>query len=167
MFRFFRETVSALRPACSATLPSITATVDEVARATQSSTQRALEQTEVLSGHLGRLAETLTRLEAHVSIEREGRAAWSEAVEACLAMTPAVRAIVRAMEFRDPAGERLRDAIQSAETLRGRFAEVLALLNVQPGPEPVPQQVAPSPFRAPAVADAAPERGSNRAQARQ
>jgi hypothetical protein len=86
----------------------------------------------VLSGHLGRLAETLTRLEAHVSIEREGRAAWSDAVEACLAMTPAVKGIVRAMEFREPAAEKLRDAVESAEALRARFAEVLALVNAQP-----------------------------------
>jgi hypothetical protein len=128
MFEFFRAAVSALRPASVTTLPAISATLDEVTRATESSTQRALEQAELLGGHMGRLAETLTRLEAHVSTEREGRAAWSDAVQACLAMAPAVTAIVRAMEFRDPAGQDLRELSESVRAMRQRFGEVLALL---------------------------------------
>lgn len=150
MFNFFRAAVSALRPAYDTTLPSIVAALDEVSQATGASTQRTLEQTEILTGCTGRLAEILTRLEAHVSTEPEGRAAWAEAVQACLAMAPAVAAIVAAMEFRDPAGHRLRDALDSAGTLRARFREVLAMVNAQTAPEPPAPPTAPSPFRAPA-----------------
>ena len=152
LFTFFRATVAALRPACDATIPAITTSLDEVMHATESSTQRALEQTEVLGGHLGRLAETLARLEGHLATEPESRAAWSDAVQACLAMAPAVTAIVRAMEFRDPAARSLRDAVESTRSLHERFGEVLALLNVPAPVEPASPPVAPSPFRAPAGA---------------
>jgi hypothetical protein len=43
-------------------------------------------------------------------------------------MAPAVTAVVRASEYREPTGERLRAAAESIETMRQRFAEVLALL---------------------------------------
>jgi hypothetical protein len=128
MFTFLRAAVTAIRPASATTLPAIAASLDEVTRATEASAQRALEQAELLGGHLGRLAETLTRLESHVEPEPESRAAWSDAVEACLAMAPAVTAIVRALEFRAPAGRGLQDAVESVRAMQRQFAEVLALL---------------------------------------
>ena len=173
MFNFFRAAVAAIRPASATTLPSIAGSLQELDRATEASTQRAIEQTELLSFHLGHLAEMLTRLERHVSDEPESRAAWSDAVQACLAMPPAVSAIVRAMEYRDPAGQELRTAGESIEALRRGFEDVLALLTVPPVatvpvPEPAPtppvaapatplpritppSKAAPSPFRAPAA----------------
>jgi hypothetical protein len=36
--------------------------------------------------------------------------------------------VVRASEYREPTGDRLREAVESVETMRERFAEVLALL---------------------------------------
>src|SRR5688572_26393978 len=118
MFNFFRAAVAAIRPASATTLPSIAGSLQELDRAIEASTQRAVEQTELLSFHLGHLAEMLTRLERHVSDEPEGRAAWSDAVQACLAMPPAVNGIVRAMEYRDPAGQELRKVGESIEALR-------------------------------------------------
>jgi hypothetical protein len=129
MFTFLRAAVSAMRPATATTLPSLAANLEEAVRATESSAQRALEQAELLSGHLGRLAETLARLESHVSTEPESRAAWSDAVQACLTMAPAVAAIVRALEFRDPTGQRLEGVAESVRAMRQQFDEVLALLD--------------------------------------
>jgi hypothetical protein len=43
-------------------------------------------------------------------------------------MAPAVTAVVRASEYQEPTGDRLRDAAESVEAMRQRFAEVLALL---------------------------------------
>jgi hypothetical protein len=128
MFAFLRAAVGAMRPACGETLPALTASLEEVTRVTEASKQRALEQAQQLATHIGRVAETLTALEHHVSPETESRAAWTTAVKACLEMAPAVTAVVRASEYQEPTGDRLRDAAESVEAMRQRFAEVLALL---------------------------------------
>jgi hypothetical protein len=128
MFTFLRAAVGAMRPACGETLPSVSASLEEVTRATQSTKQQALEQAQQLATHIGKVAETLAVLEHHVSMEAESRAAWSTAVKACLDMAPVVTAVVRASEYREPTGDRLRDAVESLETMRQRFTEVLALL---------------------------------------
>ena len=128
MFTFLRAAVGAMRPACGDTLPLVSAGLEEVTRATESSKQRALEQAQQLATHIGKVAETLAALEHHVLPEAESRAVWTAAVKACLDMAPVVTAVVRASEYREPTGDRLRDAAESIETMRQRFAEVLALL---------------------------------------
>jgi hypothetical protein len=129
LFDFLRAAVMAIRPAAATTLPALASSLDETRRATESSTQRALEQAEVLGALVGRLADALSRVQDHLPLEPGTRTAWSEAVEACLAIAPAVSAIVRALEFREGAAQNLGQALDSTRALQASFEDVLARLS--------------------------------------
>jgi chemotaxis regulatin CheY-phosphate phosphatase CheZ len=141
MMHLLEETLSAIRPPSTHTLPTVTATLSGVVQAAETAALAVLDEAEALQDDRRRLDAALAQLRAHLPPPHGAAAALEEIAQCSTALADRSMKFIAAMEFQDLASQHIGHVTRALEEVRGRLAGALAMFEAG---EAAPEGAAPA-----------------------
>jgi len=126
---FAGAALTAIRPACGTTLPSVVVTLRGIIQSTETAAQDVLDAADRSSAAVARLRDGVALLSSAASREiPETRQGWDDVSESLDVLATAIARIGDDMQFQDLTAQYLRAAIDSIEGLQEQLSQVLMVL---------------------------------------
>ena len=132
MLELLQTMVATIRPPSANTLPTVSATLNGIAKATENAALRVLDEAEALQDDQVRLNKALDRLRGKLPAkDTEAAATWAEAAACSNALSARALKIMAAMEFQDLTAQHIDKVVECVEDVRARLRNVLELFDLQ------------------------------------
>lgn len=137
MMELLQTTAGMIRPTSASTLPTVTATLSGIVRATEHAALQVLDEAEALQQDQRHLTSALDRLRAFVPAEpQDGPAALGEAATCAKSLSARAMKLMAAMEFQDLATQHIDRTVRAIDEARDRLHNVLVLFDIPHAAEP-------------------------------